>query len=69
MELGRHLDLGVLAKGTSNYTGAHRDLEGWTAINPSKGIYGVAVGNRANKSGYGMSTIEERDSDPNIRRV
>jgi hypothetical protein len=66
MEPFKHLDLGALAKGTSNYTGFHRDLE---TLNEAKGIYGVALGNRSTKPYYGLSEVEERDSDPNIRRV
>jgi hypothetical protein len=66
MAFSRHLDLGVIATGTTNYTGFHRT---WEPINEAKGIYGVALGNRSTKPCYGVSETEERNDDPNIRRI
>jgi hypothetical protein len=66
MESSKHLIVGEVATGTANYTGFHRDLE---VLNKREGIYGVALGNRSTKPYYGASEVEERDSDPNIRRV
>jgi hypothetical protein len=67
--LERHLDLGALATGTTNYTGHHRDWEPLKVKKVDPDLLGVAMGNRSTKPCYGVSETEERDSDPNIRRI
>lgn len=66
MKKGKHLDLGEFAQGTAGYTGYHRDVEPVTKV---EGIYGISLGNRSTKPCYGVSEVEERACDPNIRRI
>jgi len=63
----KHLDLGAFATGTANYTGHHRDVEALKIADSY--LYGVAMGNRSTKPCYGESEVEERNSDPNARRI
>ncbi len=63
----KHLKEGDLATGTKGYIGLHRDVE-LVLITDEMEVVGVSLGNRSTKPFYGESEVDERDSDPNIRR-
>lgn len=65
MEIGKHSDLGALARGSANYSGNHRENSGMP-----KGMGLIPLGNRDRDiTAYGIDVVEERGSDPNIRRI
>jgi hypothetical protein len=67
VENRKHL-IDAFATGTAGYTGLHRHTEVFNTTKVSI-QYGVALGNRSTKPCYGLSEVEERDSDPNIFRA
>lgn len=64
MSLGQHHTLGELTGNPCQPTGKHREQE------MTRGRLVLPLGDRnRDKPEYGTDTVEERDSDPNIRRV